>query len=94
MNIRMFSLLIDEETGAVIIYYVIDVLVCLRREASLHHRPPLLAQSSLKMQTFSQMFNVNNFLKTLRSLTSGVSKSFQIISLMQENEGGCQISCD
>lgn len=51
MNIRMF----DEETGAVIIYYVIDVLVCLRREASLHHRPPLLAQSSLKMQTFSQM---------------------------------------
>lgn len=51
MNIRMF----DEETGAVIIYYVIDVLVCLRREAFLHHRPPLLAQSSLKMQTFSQM---------------------------------------
>lgn len=88
MNIRMF----DEETGAVIIYYVIDVLVCLRREASLHHRPPLLAQSSFKMQTFSQMSN--NFLKTLRSLTSGVSESFQIISLTQENEGGCQISCD
>lgn len=92
MNIRMFSLLIDEETGAVITYYVIDVLVCLRREASLHHRPPPLAQSSLKMQTFSQMSN--NFLKTLRSLTSGVSESFQIISLTQENEGGCQISCD
>lgn len=60
-------------------------------------RSCLSNQSSLKLQPFFQI-SPNNFLKMLHSLTSGVWERVfsgrQIISLMQENKSGSQISCD